>query len=467
MAMRNIDKLLFIPLFAALAISCSSPTSLQTSEYDDVYYSKKDKTIIADNTAVDAESAQQSPQAADKEGSVANPEYSPRSSGGGADYSAATTTDYYSPGFYDEDDYYYASRIRRFNAPYRGLSYYDFAYTDYYWYNRDPFYYGRSIYHDPFYSYHRPCYSCYGWPSYYGGLTIIINRPYYSRWGWGNPYGGYYGGYYGGLSRGWYGGGYGSYYGNSGWYRNDNNISRNVQYGPRRDRSAVPAGNGSDIAPNRPRRDMTDNASGGGGVVRPDAGTRSTRGRSAGESNGSISQPEETRTGIRERIDRSSDAAPADRTLDPRNSRRSSRGRAEELESAPTPREDRVIQPRSNEDGPSLRGRERRNLEPRPSEDQPVYQPRQERRSEPSYQPRERSQEQRSEPVYQPRQQRQDSYRSEPSYERSRPTYEAPQRQERYSPPSSPSYNTPSRSSGGSSGGSYDGGGSRSRGRGN
>jgi hypothetical protein len=454
--MKNIDKILFLPLFAALAISCSSPTSLQTSEYDDVYYSKKDKTIITDNAPLAAESSQQAPQATSGDDRVANPEYSPKSSGGAADYTANTGTDYYSPGHYDEDDYYYASRIRRFNAPYRGLSYYDFAYTDYYWYNRDPFYYGRSIYHDPYFY---PCYTCYGYPPYYGGLTIIINRPYYSRWGWGNPYG-----YYGGLSRGYYGGGYGSYYGNSGWYRNDTNISRNVQYGPRRDRSAVPAGNDNSNAPNRPRRDMSDNVSGGGGVVRPDAGdlrpTRSTRGRRAADNNeGSISQPEESRTGTRGRIDRSNDAVPTDRTLEPAN-RRSSRSRAEELETVPIPREERVNQPRSTEESPVPRGRDRRNFEPRSSEDQPIYnRPRQEQqRPEPSYQPRQRSQEQ----------------RSEPTFERSRPVYEAPQRQERYSPPSSPSnntpsYNTPSRSSGGG-GSSNDGGGGggrSSRGRGN
>lgn len=451
MAMRNIDRLLLFPLFAALAISCSSPTSLQTSEYDDVYYSKKDKTVFTPDVALAAEPSQQT-KAAPDDASVANPEYSPSSSGGGADNSA---TDYYSPSFYDEDDYYYASRIRRFNSPYRGFSYYDAAYTDYYWYNRNPLYYGRSIYHDPFYSYHNPYFYPYGFPPYYGsGLTIIINRPYYSRWGWGHPY---FGGYYGGLARGWYGGGlyggYGRYYGNSNWYRNDTNISRNVQYGPRRDRSVVPSGNDNSIAPNRPRRDLSDNVSGGGGVVRPDAGgIRSTRGRSTDTGNGSISQPEEPRSGIRGRIDRSSDAQPSERVLEPRNPRRSSRGRSEELQTVPTPRQEPVFQPRSGEESPSLRGRERRDLERRPSQDQPVFRPRQEQRSEPIYQPRQRSQ---------------DSYRTQPSYERSRPVYQAPQRQERsYSPPSQPSYNAPSRSSGGG-GGSFDGGGRSSRGRGN
>jgi hypothetical protein len=438
--MRNIDKILFLPLFATLAISCSSPTSLQTSEYDDVYYSKKDKTIITDQAALAAESSDQTPQAASGDGNVANPEYSQNSGGGPAN----TGTDYYSPNYYDEDDYYYASRIRRFNAPYRGLSYYDFAYTDYYWYNRDPFYYGRSMYYDPFYS---PCYTCYGFPPYYGGISIVIGRPYYSRWGWGNPYygGGLYRGGYGGLGYG----GYGGYYSNN-WYRNDANFSRNVQYGPRRDRSAVPAGTGNTST--RSRRDLNDNNS-GGGIVQPGDGNlrggRSTRGRGADNTGGTVSQPEESRTGTRGRVDRSMDAAPADRAPELNTTpRRSSRGRAEQIETAPTPNTDRILQPRSNDEEPASRGRNRRGFQPRSSEDQPVYQPRQQeqQRSEPTYQPRQRSQ--------------------EPAYER--PTYQAPQRQERsYSPPSTPSYNAPSRSSGGSGGGSYDGGGSRSRGRGN
>jgi hypothetical protein len=452
--MRNIDKLLLLPLFATLAISCSSPTSLQTSEYDDVYYSKKDKTIIQDNAPLAAASSAETPAAADDAG-AANPEYSRQSSGASA---VDNGTDYYSPG-YDEDDYYYASRIRRFNAPYRGLSYYDFAYTDYYWYNRNPLYYGRSIYSDPFYAYSNPfypCYTCYGYPPIYGGVNIVIGQPYYNRWGWGNPY---YGGYNRGLYGGYGYGGYGGRFANNSWYRNDNNSSRNVQYGPRRDRSAVPGGNDRDNTPNRPRREIgSGGVSGGGGMMQPGDGnlrtTRSTRGRAADNSNGgndAMTQPEETRTGTRGRIDRSTETLPADRPLEPTNTRRSSRGRAEQLESAPMPGEQRVIQPRTTEEAPaSPRGRDRR-FEPRSSEGQPVYQPRQEQRSEPTYQPRPQRQEQRSEPT-----------------QRSQPTYQAPQRQERsYSPPSSPTYNTPSRSSGGGGSDGGSGGGRSSRGRGN
>ncbi|MGV3503757.1 MAG: hypothetical protein ACO1O1_08615 [Adhaeribacter sp.] len=465
--MRNIDKLLLLPLFATLALSCSSPTSLQTSEYDDVYYSKKDQTVITDNTLSTNQQPEQNARTAAADGAVANPEYSEKSSGGGQ---IASGTDYYSPDYYDENDYYYASRIRRFNAPYRGFSYYDFAYTDYYWYNRNPLYYGRSIYADPFYAYNPyfyPCYTCYGYPGVYGSINIIIGRPYYSRWGWGDPYyGAYNRGYYGGYG-GYYGGYYGRNYANSGWYRNDN-YSRKVQYGPRLDRSNVPVGDNSK-APNRQRRDL----SSGGGLVSPGDNSsrpaRSTRGREdMSNPGGGISQPEAPRTGTRGREDRSSelerstDIVPSDRV--PANSpRRSTRGRADQLETSPSPAEERVIQPRTGNEYPDRPTRDRRTFEPQPS-DQPVNQPRREERSEPRYQPQPRQEQQRSEPRYQPRQEQ----RSEPRYQpRQEPTYQAPQRQERsYSPPSTPSYNPPSRPSGG---GSSDGGGGgrSSRGRGN
>jgi hypothetical protein len=436
--MRNIDKLLLLPLFAALAISCSSPTSLQTSEYDDVYYSKKDKTIITENAAL---AAAQTPETSNNEAAVANPEYSGKNSGGNT---VANGTDYYSPDRYDEDDYYYASRIRRFNAPYRGFSYYDNAYTDYYWYNRNPMYYGRSIYYDPYLAYVDPfynCFSCYGYPGFYGGINIMIGRPFYNRWGYGNPY---YGGYNRGFGYGGYGG-YGGSYANSGWYRNDNNTSRNVQYGPRRDRSTVPAGT-SGTAPNRPRTNNSGGSiGGGGGVIRPDESgmrtTRSTRGGNPGSTDGSISQPEEPRTGTRGRVDTSNE--PRNLEVQPGNSEVAPSSRGRRSYEPRTTEQQPTVQPRNTDITPSDRGR--RSYEPRSTEQQPTVQPRQQ--EQPRYQPRERTQE-----------------------SRPQPTYEAPQRQERTytpsAPSSSPTYSAPTRSSGGSSGGS-DGGSRSSRGRGN
>ena len=83
---------------------------------------------------------------------------------------------------YTADDYYdysFSSRIRRFHRPIYYSGYYGGIYTDYYWYNSDPFSCGTSIYYG--YNWHSPYYSYYSYsPYYYGG--------YYT------PY--YYGGYY-------------------------------------------------------------------------------------------------------------------------------------------------------------------------------------------------------------------------------------------------------------------------------
>ena len=52
---------------------------------------------------------------------------------------------------YDNDYYYnfsYSSRIRRFHRPMMlNYGFYSGYYTDYYWYNPDPFYWGSSIYY--------------------------------------------------------------------------------------------------------------------------------------------------------------------------------------------------------------------------------------------------------------------------------------------------------------------------------
>ena len=72
------------------------------------------------------------------------------------------------------DNYYdfsYSSRIRRFHRPMMySHGFYSGFYTDYYWYNPDPFYWGSSIYsgfgwYSPYYSI-SPFYSFYS-PFYY------------------------------------------------------------------------------------------------------------------------------------------------------------------------------------------------------------------------------------------------------------------------------------------------------------
>ncbi|GAB2795197.1 hypothetical protein GCM10027175_37500 [Hymenobacter latericoloratus] len=193
--------------------SCAGTTALTSTENDGVYYSSKDRTTAL-NQAVVA-STEPAP-AAEEDGDVANPDYA------GTTTSQATgSTEYY-------DDDFYAARLRRFHQPaYRGLGlgYYDFAYTDPFWYG-GPVYsaWGPGAFYDPFYGPY--------WGGSFVNITIGLGRPWYRPWrgygygygaydygygygyspyGYGNPWGGYYGG-------GFYGGGgfYNGYYGGRG-----------------------------------------------------------------------------------------------------------------------------------------------------------------------------------------------------------------------------------------------------------
>ena len=225
-----------LPALALLTLGgCASTSYLTTTENDGMYYSASDKVVAAVPVGATAPADNQAVNAGD----VANPDYT----GSAASSSSA---EYY------DDDYYYASRLRRFHSPYRGssLGYYDFAYTDPFWYGGSSYGYGYSPYSS--YGYYDPFYQ----PYYgYGGVSVIINigRPWYRPYGYGYGYGygyspydyyynrpwGGYGGYgYGGS--GYYGGGYGGY---GGYYTGVSNYrpARQATYGGRRDR----AGDGS------------------------------------------------------------------------------------------------------------------------------------------------------------------------------------------------------------------------------
>ncbi|WP_139924965.1 hypothetical protein [Hymenobacter sp. DG01] len=189
--------------------SCAGTAALTSTESDGVYYSSKDRTTAPAQTEV----ASTEPVPTEETGDVANPDYA-----GTSTSQASGSTEYY-------DDDFYAARLRRFHQPaYRGmgLGYYDFAYTDPFWYG-GPAYsaWGPSAFYDPFYGPY--------WGGSYVNITIGLGRPWYRPWrafgyapydyGYGyNPYGYYgnpWGGYYGG---GFYGGGgfYNGYYGGRG-----------------------------------------------------------------------------------------------------------------------------------------------------------------------------------------------------------------------------------------------------------
>lgn len=168
------------------------------------------------------------------------------------------TNNYYSGDNYDfENEYYdyeYSSRIKRFRRNNGRYGYYDDYYTNYYWYDYDPYYYGTSIYNS--YGWWNP--NPWGWNigwSYYGGWSLGWS------WGWGytGNYGycgtGYYGynGYYGhhhhghhGYNDGYYGGYYASnnYYNsydhNSHYYGKRGGVSNYSGYGGRKSNSFSP-----------------------------------------------------------------------------------------------------------------------------------------------------------------------------------------------------------------------------------
>ena len=119
-----------------------------------------------------------------------------------------TVPDYTEEDYYNADDYYdysYSSRIRRFHRPMFYSNFYGSIYTDYYWYNHDPFYCGTSIYYG--YNWHSPYYSYYSYSPYYyhNFYTPYFYTPYF--------YGNYYG-YYG-YGHNHYLGVYNTYYQNT------------------------------------------------------------------------------------------------------------------------------------------------------------------------------------------------------------------------------------------------------------
>lgn len=438
--MRNVDRLFILPLLAVLAIGCSSPTAFQTSEYDDVYYSSKDKTIYKTNEAPVAttqtgggkNSTQPSTEdvSLGRENSIPNPEYSGNSSNTTSrrtTAAAGNSEDYYSDDYYDDDTYYYSSRIKRFHTPYSGFDYYDFAYTDYYWYNRSPRFYGR-IYNDPFYAYNDfLCYPPYGWgyPRYGNNLTVIIGGPVYGGYRRGlysDPfYGGFGGGWYGnpyanGYRNGFNNGYYSGAYANSGLYRTDNTASRQVQYGPRTDRSSVSSGGGvsGGSIPSRPRRDSGSGVPGTGGVASPseNRGARTMQTDDTNRNTGTVSAPDgsvEQRRPMRRGGDatvNTTDNPGAVTSPALRETERPTRGnrvdtRSYEFPNAPTQVEEVQTSPR-------LRRSDRRNQDV----------------SAPTTQPERRIETPTSQPEYRPRREQ-------------RPTYEAPRQQER------PSYEAP------------------------
>ena len=154
-------KPLFLPLFLILLLSSCFTTNNQYYYSDPNYLSNNDFSTYEELT---------------KNHELENEKYT-------SDTIASQSDDYLANDYYD---YSYSSRIRRFHRPLFNSGFYGSMYTDYYWYNNDPFYCGTSIYygynwHSPFYSYYSysPFYYNHYSPYYYGNYFTASQYGHY------------------------------------------------------------------------------------------------------------------------------------------------------------------------------------------------------------------------------------------------------------------------------------------------
>ena len=240
------------PVIALFAVGCSSPVAMQSTEYDDMYYSSSDRT----------EYVQPQAQAMEQQ-------YAPAGESAQNAQSATgdVTQDYYA-------DEYYDGRTYRPQATWNTPNY---AYVDPYWttahvrrMNRfnafhDPFFYDpfmMSMYdpfmYDPFFPRNRFMVSMsfgHGWGGGWNrwghpyGMGMGMHDPFWGGGFW--PHNSYYAGFHHGFNRGFYGG-------NRFIYDRPVVVQpRQVQYGPREGRSGVPATGSPDRVTGRPARTQT------------------------------------------------------------------------------------------------------------------------------------------------------------------------------------------------------------------
>lgn len=300
-------SLLAVPVLALLAGCASTGAVTHSTEYDDVYYSSRDRTsrAVAASAAAPATDPTLPPA---PDGSVVNPDYNGQGGNGQSANSSANGYSYYN------DDY---STGRRYNSPYyNSWNRYGSGYA------YDPFWggstlaigcmpgwgWGSSVYtYAPVYTGPRVRFGVsFGWGysswamPMYGYASPYFYDPF---WGYGYaPYGYGYG--YSPYYSPWYGGGYyGGYYGGGGYYQGfydgyyaGNNPRRRVTYGPRVDRSSSGFRSGSGYTSNggtrSSRRDGSSNVTPGavGGTYNSGGYVPATRVASPADG-GRVSQP--------------------------------------------------------------------------------------------------------------------------------------------------------------------------------
>lgn len=395
------------PVIALFAVGCSSPVAMQSTEYDDMYYSSSDRT---EYVQPQAQAPQQQQYASAEENQQA---------------ATGDVTQNYAA------DEYYDGRTYRPQATWNTPNY---AYVDPYW-TTSYVHRGVSPYYDPYY--YDPFYDPYMYDPFMhrrSGLRVSIGLGMgwgsgWNRWGhhygmydpfWGNrywPYNNYYAGYYHGYNRGYYGG-------NRFIYDRPVVVQpRQVQYGPRGERSVVPAtGNPERVTgrPNRSEAVSNEQRTQGADYARP--------GRTERTNGNTNSRTQEINAG--ENSGRTLPARPAttNRGYDPQSGQvRPSRQQPEGQQPV-----QRINQSREEYVSPATQPRERQQRIQQPTQRQERIQQQPVQRQQIQREPVQRSQPsyQRSQPVQ----------RSQPSYQRSEPVQR-----------SQPSYSPPSRNSGTSS----------------
>ncbi|RDV13825.1 hypothetical protein DXT99_17495 [Pontibacter diazotrophicus] len=217
--MKKYKLLTIAPMLTLLAAGCSTPIAMQSTEYDDMYYSSSDKTQYVEPEATTSQRYDElTVDEAFAEGEVLNPEYSG---------STARTDDYAGDEYYDGREYdarnnWYQPSYS-FVDPYWGAAYaprmssiafYDPFYDPFF---GDPFYY-NSFRRSPYWGggFNRGLNVSIGYgmgmgmPMAWGGG--FYNQPMMGMgmgmggW-WPNSYGyGHYNGFRNGFNNGFYGG---------------------------------------------------------------------------------------------------------------------------------------------------------------------------------------------------------------------------------------------------------------------
>lgn len=359
--MKKYTLLTLAPVLALMAVGCSSPVAMQSSEYDDMYYSSLDQTTFTEPVAA---RATQAPQRYENnntyeeeplaEGEVLNPEYSENS----------ITQNYSGDEYYDGREY--SPRDNWYRPDYSFVDpHWGMAYTprraSYAFY--DPFY--DPFFYDPFYD------PFWGGPGFRSGVTISLSygwggfygNPYYghSRW-WPNSYGyGYYNGYHRGFYDGFYAGGYYPY---NNWYYDRPVVGRVVsraQYGPRDSRNTSLTN--SAVTTGRPDRNAYSGESTQGVVGRQSRSSRSTVAPADGtQSRSELPSRPSRRTTVEPRQDRSVQPLPSYERSNSRRTREYSPSRSGQRREMPT-------RTRSSESRPSrstFESRPSRSMESRP-----------------------------------------------------------------------------------------------------